>query len=89
MKKQYSKPEIIIEDFRVTQHIASCAGIKHENDIGTPLQWSKTSCAWQGPFGEMLFSTGMNKCTDPLGPKDKNEIICYNAPDGSIVIFGS
>ena len=36
MKKQYSKPGIIIEDFRLTQHIASCAGIKHENDMGTP-----------------------------------------------------
>ena len=89
MKKKYSKPGIIIEDFRISQHIASCAGIKHENSMGSPLQWSTASCAWEGPFGEKLFSTGMEVCTDPLGPNDKNEMICYNAPDGSIAIFGS
>lgn len=30
MKKQYSKPGIIIEDFKISQHIASC-GAPHES----------------------------------------------------------
>lgn len=89
MKKQYSKPGIIIEDFRISQHIASC-GVPHQSQWGSPKHWSKTSCAWEGPFGEMLFSKGMvNICTDPIGPGDKVGEICYDNPEGGITIFGS
>ena len=89
MKKQYSKPGIIIEDFRISQHIASC-GVAHESQWGSPKQWSKTTCAWQGPFGEMLFSKQMtNICTDPIGPGDVVGEICYDNPEGGITIFGS
>ena len=47
MKKQYSKPGIIIEDFKISQHIASC-GAPHESQWGSPLSGSPASCAWLG-----------------------------------------
>ena len=54
MKKQYSKPGIIIEDFKISQHIASC-GAPHESQWGSPLSGSPASCAWLDPFNDRIL----------------------------------
>lgn len=89
MKKQYSKPGIIIEDFRLSQHIASCEGVKHSNSWGSPQQWSKSTCAWLDMRGMALFIEGMQACTKPVDPDGEVGGICYNNPSGLYTIFGS
>lgn len=88
MKKQYSKPGIIIEDFTLSQHIASC-GVPHESQLGSPKHWSKTSCAWQDMYGRDLFIESMTVCTKPVAEDGEVNGICYNNPSGLVTIFGS
>ena len=95
MKKQYSKPGIIIEDFKISQHIASC-GAPHESQWGSPLSGSPASCAWLDPFNDRIFTStsmglGGNPCSD-LQYKQENgkfDIYCYNNPEGGLAVFGS
>ena len=95
LKKQYSKPGIIIEDFKISQHIASC-GAPHESQWGSPLSGSPASCAWLDPFNDRIFTStsvglGGNPCSD-LQYKEENgkfDIYCYNNPEGGLAVFGS
>lgn len=89
MKKQYSKPGIIIEDFRLSEHIASCAGVNHENSHGSPQHWSKDTCAWLDVYGSYLFVDGMQACTKPVDPNGDAGGFCYNNPENGYSIFGS
>lgn len=89
MKKQYSKPGIIIEDFRVAEHIASCDGVQHNNTWGSPQQWSKNTCAWLDTYGNALFIEEMQVCTAPVKENANVGGICYNNPSGLYTIFGS
>lgn len=95
MKKQYSKPGIIIEDFKISQHIASC-GVPHQSQWGTPLSGSPTSCAWKDPFGSNVFANttmgaGGNPCTHLQLTEDKGKfgMYCYNNPADALAVFGS
>lgn len=89
MKKQYSKPGIIIENFRIAEHIATCEGVKHSNSWGSPQQWSKTTCAWLDMRGMSLFIEGMDPCTKPVDPDGDVGGFCYNNPANGYSIFGS
>lgn len=97
MKKQYSKPGIIIEDFKISQHIASC-GVPHASQWGTPLSGSPASCAWKDPFGAMVFTSTSGKLNSLENPcshlqltedKGKFGMYCYNNPADAIAVFGS
>lgn len=90
MKKQYSKPGIIIENFRISEQIATCQGVQHNNSWGSPQQWSKKTCAWLDTYGRYLFIEEMDVCTKPMDA-EKGEVggICYNNPSGLYAIFGS
>ena len=90
MKKQYSKPGIIIEDFKLAQHIANC-GVPHSSQWGTPLTTSPTSCAWQDSYGDKVFVMNSEYCTN-FQYKDENGKFgqyCYNNPAGLQAVFGS
>lgn len=89
MKKQYSKPGIIIENFKISEQIATCQGVQHNNSWGSPQQWSKTTCAWLDNRGFYIFIEGMKDCTKPVDPEGEFFGICYNNPSGKYIIFGS
>ena len=91
MKKQYSKPGIIIEDFKVAEHIASCTGVKHDNYWGHPLLTSPTDCEWYGSDGVKIF-TFEKVCTEQWsesGDPGYFEGFCYNGAAGGWSVFGS
>lgn len=91
MKKQYSKPGIIIEDFRVAEHIASCEGVKHDNYWGRPLQWSPTNCPWYNEEDGYVF-TSQSICTDIWSENGDPGYVggfCYNGAAGGMSVFGS
>ena len=85
MKKQYSKPGIIIDDFTITQNIASCgyAGGSQYNH-STPK-----GCAWDIGGGVTVFAKGTGYCMEEISPGEKFGEICYNNPEGGKVVFGS
>ncbi len=78
MKKAYKKPEMYIENFRLSVNIAGCskaAGLS-EYECGVDLGW-----------GESLFLEGNLACT--VFDWDPNNKVCYNQPFASGVLFGS
>ncbi|WP_415990422.1 hypothetical protein [Intestinibacter bartlettii] len=85
MKKQYSKPGIIIDDFSITQNIASCgyAGGSQYNHS------NPEKCTWK-EGDAIIFSSNFIDCIVGLEPgTGLDGIICYNNPDGVHVAFGS
>ena len=88
MKKKYSKPGIIIEDFRLSQNIASC-GAAHQSDWGSPSHWTKATCGWQIMEGIIAWTEAGGVCNDYYGENDSIEGVCYNNPEGGTTIFSS
>ena len=85
MKKEYSKPGIIIDDFSITQNIASCGyagGSQYTHS-------SPEKCAWDIGGGVSVFAKGTGVCIEELSPGEKFQDICYNNPDGLKAVFGS
>lgn len=84
MKKQYSKPVIIIDDFTMAQNIATncgnAGGNKHNHA-------DKFSCSWD--IDGMTVFTDENICEYALEPDESFGDICYNNPDGGTSVFGS
>lgn len=88
VKETYVKPQIHIEYFSLNQNIANC-GAAHNSDWGSPSHWTKTTCGWRWPNGEVAFLNDMEVCTDKYFETDNIEGICYNNPEGGATIFGS
>ena len=86
MKKKYSKPGIIIEDFTIAQNIAqNCgnagfAGQKH-------TYADKTSCGWH--VGDVVIFVKEQTCEEVIDPDVPYEDLCYNTPSPGQVVFGS
>jgi len=83
MKKKYSKPRIVIEDFAIAQNIAQNCGYAG----GSQYTHSNpdSGCAWWYE-SVTVFSSG---CDVPLDPEGGFEDLCYNNPDGKTAVFGS
>ena len=79
MKKTYIKPSLYVENFSLTQSVATgCTAQK--NDLGKPSQAYEGICGWDFA-GQTFFTAGINPdCT--AGEAD---FLCYNAPNGSIM----
>lgn len=85
MKKEYSKPRIIIDDFSITQNIASCGyagGNKYSHS-------SPEKCTWDIGGGVTVFAKGTGLCMKEISPGEKFGEICYNNPSGITTVFGS
>lgn len=82
MKKKYSKPEIIIEDFAIAQNIAKNCGYAGGSEYNHS---NPNTCAWQ--YGTITVFTDV--CEVKLDPDDGFGDICYNNPDGETAVFGS
>lgn len=87
MKKVYSKPEIMFEDFTLTTNVASGC------DVPTNLP-SQNECGMDFS-GVVVFMTGMTGCTgvqiDPTAPNGDGEYngICYHVFSDERNIFAS
>lgn len=89
MKKLYSKPQIFIEEFTVSQSVASGCTAK------AGFYMDKCGIGSYDPeFPEdsvVIFNTGAGKrdCTVPDDNGEDNNGICYHIPNGVNKYFGS
>jgi hypothetical protein len=81
MKKIYSKPEIVFEDFSLSTNIAGNC------ELDTPLPSLKDSCGY--PIrGAVVFTDGINACT--YKPQDgMHNGFCYHVPTEYNNLFNS
>ena len=79
MKKAYSKPEIMFEDFALNENIAgNCQNVVSSNQ-------SKGKCGIQVNDDDFFFTVGViSGCT--IGP---DENICYDVPYDYSTTFNS
>lgn len=81
MRKVYSKPDIIFEDFSLSTSIA--AGC--ETKTNTP---SQDKCGFR--FGAyMAFVAGVEACTMPVADGSINDGFCYHVPSAENNLFNS
>lgn len=82
MKKQYSKPGIIIEDFKIVESIsAGCGKTDGANH-------SEGDCGWRFDSETVIWTDALaNKCNLIWDPT--YEDVCYNNPEGLIKAFSS
>jgi hypothetical protein len=81
MKKAYSKPEILFEDFSVSSSIATgCAVISNNNVY---------DCKVTMPFGEDVSITLFAKGSCEYGYPGDYDNICYHVPTVSWNIYTS
>ena len=86
MKQNYVKPTIMIERFSLCQNIA--ADCTAGTEWGSAALADKYSCGWATPGGDVFWLPD-SSCTEPLGPDDVVEGVCYNNSEGGLTIFGS
>ena len=86
MKKAYSKPQILFDDFELAQDIAAgCEAIANH---------AMNQCAWNDPFtGVSVFVKSIDACditpqeNDPeVSPYDS---LCYHVPSETYNLFTS
>lgn len=92
MKKTYQKPGIYVENFNLSQSIAStCGAANPDSTLGQPGFESKTSCGWDIGSGAIVWPAN-SVCTFPVkgdsAPGADGSIVCYNNPEGGMNIFG-
>lgn len=79
MKKQYSAPEILFEDFSLSSSIAAgCEFIANS---------AENVCGYRDVDGGMLFVTGVTGCV--FHEPDTNDSLCYHVPNEYANIFTS
>lgn len=96
MKKYYTKPVLMMEDFTLSQSIAhncgknldfSLATLKYKGSCGWDLMWDGVvDKNVQDTDGDVLFLDGQNVCSFKTESFDG---ICYNNPAGGYNIFNS
>lgn len=87
MKKIYSKPEIMFEDFTLSENIAGdCEG----EPVGNP---TRGSCAIIGTGRQAIFSDRVSACdftpTELGGTDDMWDGLCYHVPTEYSNLFNS
>lgn len=92
MKKQYSKPGIIIEEFKMAESIAvACAGVGPGGDggsLGNATHASKNSCGWN-VGGVVYWTDPQYTCNEIRGIDAVINKYCYNNPVAGMSIFSS
>lgn len=88
MKKAYTKPQLFVEDFALTQTVAVNCGTWGNTPLGKPNHKDKTTCGWYFDEYTTLWISEPT-CNIPWGENDDFQGICYNNPDGGVSIFAS
>lgn len=81
MKKNYQKPELFYEDFRLMDSIAACA---------YKVGFTEYDCTWYSEeLGTVVFTNPSQGCL--VTPQDfvDNGMGCLHIPSGEVVLFGS
>ena len=68
MRKTYSKPEIMFENFALNQSIASSCEVKTH----TP---AVKECGYLGDFDEPIFVSGVDECKTTV---QESDALCYH-----------
>ena len=79
MKKAYSKPEIMFEDFSLSVNVAVGCEIRNSNP-------SEGVCGWESRNG-MIFVEGVTGCK--YKQPDGYDSICYHNPSNDNDLFNS
>jgi hypothetical protein len=83
MKKAYSKPDIVFEDFSLSTNIAAgCEEKPFGNTSECGVKWSK---------GIFIFAEKMNGCNRKLvdGQQGEYNGLCYHNPTSNYNVFYS
>ena len=92
MKKQYSKPEIIIEDLQMAQSIAiACSGVGPGGDggsIGSATHADRSSCGWKTGIS-VYWTESTADCNDHVGLDFELDGYCYHNSTTGLSIFSS
>lgn len=93
MKKQYSKPGIIIEDFEMSESIAiACEGVGPGGvggSLGDATHASKDVCGWN--VGGFIYWTSTTNGCNRIRDINYNidDTYCYHNPTAGLSIFSS
>ncbi len=79
MKKTYSKPEILFEDFSLSTSIAKC-------DVTT--NFAKNQCGFYWPVEGNIFVSGVSVC-EAVVEDDGSSGYCYHVPFDDSQLFAS
>lgn len=88
MKKEYRRPTIVIEQFTLAAHIASCGVGANSSPLGTPTMKSQGECGFKLPNNRVVFTDSANDCTFKI-KGDQFRGYCYNVPTASMSLFSS
>ena len=80
MRKLYTKPKVVFENFSLSTNIASCE--VHANAV-------KGSCGCEFIPGLTLFSSGIDACVIMAEDGVDNDGLCYHNPSDLYNIFKS
>ncbi len=86
MKKVYTKPEILFEDFSLSDSIAmGCA-----QKINSPHGWIANSCGYEFAPGMKIFTEKVSGCDIKIvDGSDQFNGICYHVPTDANSLFNS
>ena len=92
MKKQYSKPGIINEDFQMSQNIAlACAGVKPGGSggtLGNATHADRGSCGWD-TGGSIYWTSSEHGCNDIVDLEFEVGGYCYHNSTTGLSMFSS
>lgn len=83
MKKVYTKPAIMFEDFTLSTSIAGDCEVK----LNTP---NNTSCGYRPEgYDADIFVEGITGCAEKHADGTYGDGICYHVPDAGYNLFNS
>ena len=82
MKKVYSKPQIMFENFSLSTNIAAAC------EVRANTQSNFDSCGVDFS-GDIVFATSTSGCKDKIDDYGQYNSICYHVPSDSNNIFNS
>ena len=92
MKREYKKPYLFIETFRLSASVAasmsSCGGIG-SGILGSTTSGDYNTCSWTTPWGQTYFATDAACSGGIITTPEEGDFGCYNTGSESNRIFGS
>jgi len=83
MRKQYVKPQIIFEDFSLSENIAAGCEIRINNSAQGTCGY-----AYEGGYGATIFINETTGCSVQI-PDSENNGFCYHVPIENNSLFNS
>lgn len=85
MKKEYTKPGIIIESFEIAQNISAGCGAIPGKNVGGMVNSSQAGvCGWKDTGSRNIIWVGTtSNCTTDTPADSEIYLFCYNNPDSS------